>query len=209
MCYRLVFQSILIGVFLNLSQSSFSQVSIETGFQRSEVWNSLGCQITKTSGRNSIGLNIVYGFDALMIFDQNRVFKRRFYGRNLAEQLSYGIEYMYNLAPNTKGWHPSFFYKFAYSYAPIRNVAMFPSGTLPDGNVYYLPKERLLNRTRAFENYLGIRFDLELINNFSYFQKIGMGYAIYSGLDQTLGGGIDGDIGFIFSCGMKYSFMKE
>jgi hypothetical protein len=192
----LVFSSILLQ----------SQSSLGFGYQRSETWESIQMNLKNRVNKHSFELGANFGFNASMIYDQNNVFKRRFYGTNILEQFSFLAGYEYKLFDRFRNWHTSFFYSFTFSNAPAVSRAYILSGLLPDGTGYYVIEDIYLQKMSAFENYFGLNFYFQVMPQLQYVQKVGIGYTFFTHVDPKLGNGTQGEESSVISFGLEYSF---
>ncbi len=201
---------IVISVFVIfiITKNAQAQYYLCSEFQLSDSWRSIPIALSKEYRQHTFSIIIKTGFDAKMIYDQNHVFKRRFYSENFLQRFSYGFQYDYNFKNWFSNWYPSLFYHCSFTRAPARSRAYLPKGIDDDEIFYYHLIDIELKPMNSLENYLGLMLSFSLMPKLDYVQKIGIGYNLISDIDPVLGHGYKGEFGHILSWGIKYQISE-
>jgi hypothetical protein len=127
-------KTILFTILVLLCASAKSQFTIQTSYQVSQAWRGGTCDLGYK--KNDHYFHFVYQLnkDYEPVYEDNIMFRRRFFGRNILEQSSIGLGYEYSLKLKSKcPTLPFLLYWFTRMH-PFRISPFFPSLSLRMNN---------------------------------------------------------------------------
>lgn len=189
-------------LFALCSLTAKGQLQLQTAYQVSDIWRSGTLELGYGIKNHVISLGYQLNRDCRPTNEENYVFKRRFFGKTMAQRssLSLGYEYKFNL-PN-RSWRPSAFATVIISHAPTRTYSNAMDST-ETGGVEWVEFITEFPPMTVIETYIGCGFDLDLSDNLFLFQKWGVGYSQFYGFPMP---GPMGEFGTKFQFGIGYIF---
>jgi hypothetical protein len=127
----------------------------------------------------------------------------------MLERSSLSIRYLYDVKWYKENWNPILAASFAYSFAPVRNLMIFPAAYFEDGEVAYRKFMFESNPVKAFEFYLGLGLKTYLYKkNLYLIQLASAGYNYFPNFQPAGASQIVnmGEFGAKFSLGIGYTF---
>lgn len=203
-------KNLLLILVLFLFVNVQSQFQVQTSYQVSQVWKGGTIDIGYTFKDNYLHVLYQLNKDCAPIHEDNIMFRRRFFGRNIVEQSSIGLGYEHSFKLKSRSWYPSLFTCIVYSNAPILHISFVPGGKFPDQQTAYRRYEFIFPPVEAIETYVGLGLNLMLLKNLEHFQKFGIGYMLYYHY------GVEGsppenasEFGAKYQMGLRYRFSKQ
>jgi hypothetical protein len=191
-------------IFALIGFTAKGQFRLQTAYQVSDVWRSGTVEFGYGIKNHVISIGYQLNRDCRPTDEEGNVFRRRFFGRTLAEQSSLSLGYEYKFKLPNRSWRPTLFATAIVSHAPSKFYAYRMDWTETGGLV---PVEMVFEfqPMTAVETYVGCGVDLDLTDNLYLFQKWGVGYAQFFGSPH----GKDSEFGTKFQMGLGYVFNRR
>ena len=213
-----VMKHYLIIISILLSNFSYSQFQIESNFNSVGTGRNQSLLVNYTVNRMQFGVGIKYNFNKLTNFPQNVFYKKTFYATTPLEHWGTEFNLKFRLFNRKNILVSHLFFNSQFTKSHTRFEGYFAIGQLvsnPTSESDYILVKHLdfIGPFLAFENNIGLAFEIFLTENIYLSQKFGLGLLLFKNLDENttiVGDGGNWVFSEILSFGVGYKFnLKE
>lgn len=204
---RIILSIITVFQFIN----SYAQNDITTSFNSVHIGKNVNLGVCKNINRHSIGIALKYQINSYVTDNQNEIFKKRFFAKNLSEHIGFNFDYQYNFNLKQSAITPFIFYNLQFTNSHTRNngYLKYDIDTITN-TILYRKYLVFFGPTIALENYLGIGYKVNINKRFFITNKIGGGIVLYYNVDERLyGDGGNWEFGYMINIGVGYRLKEE
>lgn len=203
---RLLF---ILGIII--STSCFAQNGMLLGYNDTHIGRNVAIEYLRSFNKFQIEVGLKYHIFNSHYDNQSNLLKDRVYPKTFLQHFGpiLGINRKFPL-PNTT-FRPEVFFQSQLTYAGLHNTIYSPWGHAPppDGRQLYAYNVVIFDEQINIENILGIGFDLSINQQLRYFNRFGLIYGFFLGMDEQIvlsEKWAVTEFGLFFAMGLKYSF---
>ncbi|MFT4755204.1 MAG: hypothetical protein ACI9GM_000092 [Salibacteraceae bacterium] len=199
-------------MFISVSSNLFSQ-NVGVDYNLTGSGRNITATISKEFEKCEIGVGVGYNINSLtQSDDQNQMYYQRLFATKPIQHLNVELFYNFFIFKNFKHIKPFLFVDVQAKYSTTRSSMYLPyaidstiSGSWED-QILYINVVENFGPFLWIENYIGVGFNVEMVNNLFLKERIGFGGYSVIGTDDRLCCNYRWEFAGMFSTGIFYHF---
>jgi len=196
-----------------ICNTSLSQFQIESNFNSVSTGRNQSLLLNYKKDKLQFGLGVKYNFNKLVNFPQNVFYKKTFYAITPTEHWGAEINFKYKILNLKNVFIAHLFFNSQFTKSHTRFESYYAIGQLvenPSSEFDYIYVRHIneIGPFLAFENNIGLAFEIFLTKNIFFSQKFGLGVLLFKNLDKntTIIGSGNWVFSEMLSFGLGYKF---
>ncbi len=200
---------LLLGILV--STASIAQNGLLLGYNDTHIGKNVAFEYLRSFNNFQIEIGLKYHIFNSHYDNQSNLLKDRVYPKTFIQHIGpiLGVNRKFPVRNTT--FQPEVFFQSQLTYAGLHGSIYSPYGyaPYPDGRQLYTYHTVIFEEQINIENILGIGFDLSITPKLRYYNRFGLIYGLFFGMDDQIALSrrwVVTELGLFFSMGLSYIF---